>query len=114
MSNLRDHLSAWFVVALLAATAFTVLSPGPGDGVDNGAMTLACADHDHAAVAASLPRRAGLEPDARLVAMSETDRITPAYEIAEERNLARYHGNAPRVTLMGQASGAAETPTGLC
>ena len=114
MSNLRDHLSAWFVVALLAAATFTVLTPGPTNGVDNGAMTLACADHDRVAVAASLPRRAGWEPDARLVAMPETDRTTPAYEIAEERNLARYHGNTPRVTLMVQAPGAAETPTGLC
>lgn len=114
MSNLRDHLSAWFVVALLAAAAFTVLAPGPGDGVDDGAMTLACADHDHDAVAASLTRRAGWEPDARLVAMPETARTTPAYEIAEERNLARYNGSTPAAMLMGEASSAPQQPTVVC
>ena len=109
MNILREHLSAWAVVAMLAGVLVAVwdgLSPA-GHRYDSAS---ACFDPAQRTPLVQLPRGTSWQPDAALAGLPHGGDETAAYELAEARNLARYDSAGilpPRV-----AGGV--SPTAMC
>jgi len=108
MNRIREHLSAWFVVALLATGLVAVW------GVDHlgQADAVACNEAGMTPAGITLPRGAAWQPDPALVGWPRAERDTTAYEVAEARSLERLGVSAsPRFIASRQAGGAAATAT---
>lgn len=109
MNILREHLSAWAIVAMLAGVLVTVWDGlSPADHRDNAAS--ACFDPADRTALVQLPRGTSWQPDAALAGLPQGGDVIAAYELAEARNLARYKGarmSPPRV-----AGGV--SPTAMC
>lgn len=110
MNRIREHLSAWLVVGLLALGLIAVW--GASGGGTSG--TLACADGAASTAGVSLPRgTTAWAPDPALAGLPEPamDRAEMAMtvdEVAEARSLAR-HGVATQPVFVAHN---AATPVG--
>lgn len=111
MTVLREQLSAWAVVALLAGAA--LLAWGPAGTRDSG-QTLACNERTAAPHALRLPRADAWTPDAVLAGLPETAPAGDAFELAEARSMERYRGNAPVVRFVASLSDPALEASELC
>lgn len=111
MNSLREYLSAWAVVALLAVTILAVWGLDSMSPRANGAGTVACDTPGAAAVAVELPRRSGWAPDAVLAGLPEGSNRTTSYELSEERSLQRYHGDMPAMRMASGGTLPAATAT---
>lgn len=114
MTTLREHASAWFLVALLSASLVAVWGramPMP----DDGRASLACLDHAAADASVDLPRGATWSPDPALTGLP-VGAGTAAYDLAEERSLQRHHGTVaiPPELLAGHDSSTSPNPIGMC
>lgn len=107
MNRIREHLSAWLVVGLLALGIVAVW------GADRGAQTLACTDGT-GAIGVSLPQGStAWAPDAALAGLPQAEPGMTGYEVAEARNLAR-HGAADQPRFVAYNDATSLNPTRMC
>jgi hypothetical protein len=111
MTVLREHLSAWAVVALLAGAA--LLAWGPAGTRDSG-QTLACNERAAAPHALRLPRADAWTPDAVLAGLPEATPAGDAYELSEARSMERYRGGVPVVRFAASLSDPAPEAGEFC
>ena len=114
MTNLREHLSAWAVVALLAGAMLAAWGLGARDDGSRQEAALACIDAAAPALAVEIPRRSGWAPDAVLAGLPEAGGGLAAYEISEQRNLERYRGAGPVVRMASAGTNAAAGSVQTC
>lgn len=105
MNRIREHLSAWLVVGLLALGLVAVWDAGGG----STSGTLACADGATSTAGVNLPRgTTAWAPDPALAglprsAMDRAGMDMTVYEVAEARSLAR-HGVATQPAFVAHNS----------
>jgi hypothetical protein len=114
MNRLREFLSAWAVVALLAATILAVWGVDAMTPAPNGTVIVACNTHGEAAVAVELPRRTGWAPDAVLAGLPDSGNGQTSYELSEERSVQRYQGDAPEIRMASGGMQPDPEPSTLC
>ena len=114
MTTLREQLSAWIVVAVLAVVAWSSWDLGPQEATRTQDTTLACEHPGDRGAVMVLPRRAGWAPDPVLAGLPEEGGATTGYEISEAHNLARYRGALPDAPLVASRSSSAARDAGTC
>jgi len=114
MTRLREHLSAWAVVACLAAVMLGIWGLQAPQDQGQSATALACNEPSVPAASVTLPRRSGWMPDAVLAGLPEEGQVQTAYELSEARNLERYRAARSQSGAVAYGSNTNLNPTRMC
>ena len=115
MTVLREHLSAWAVVVLLAAAAWLAFDLGGSEESAQAGAVMACTGRPTAPALVQLPRGDAWTPDARLAGLpGDEGSDVSADEVAEALSLERHRGGAVLTDLAAAQADRAGGALGLC
>ena len=114
MNRLRDILSAWAVVALIAAGMLGVWGLQAPQDQTRTDTALACSAPSVPAASVALPRRSGWVPDPVLTGLPDEGRAQTAYEVSEARSLQRYQMARSQGGALAYGSSTSLNPNRMC
>jgi len=114
MTRLREHLSAWAVVACLAAVMLGIWGLQVPQDQGQGETALACNEPSVTAASVTLPRRSGWMPDAVLAGLPDEGQVQTPYELSEARSLERYRAARSQSGAVAYGANTNLNPTRMC